>query len=159
MLDACENSLGPEESETLRNLQNFAVFLRNHEKYEEAEKYYALLLKRQEHANGLIHPDTGLSWYSFAKFQNTKGDLAEAEKACRKALDIRTQLEEPDYEDIGNTQLLLAEILANSEQEKEALKMAKAAKKSYKITEDEELVGKADELIKEIQSSVESIRK
>jgi len=61
-----------------------------------------------------------------------------------------------DYGDIGNTQLLLADILANTDQEKEALKMAKAAKKSYKITEDEELVGKADELIKEIQSSVES---
>ena len=37
--------------------------------------------------------------------------------------------------------------------------MAKAAKKSYKITEDEELVGNADELIKEVQSSVESKRK
>ena len=62
------------------------------------------------------------------------------------------------YEDIGKTELLLAEILANTDQEKEALKMAKAAKKSYKITEDEELVGKADELIKEIQSSLESKR-
>jgi len=158
LLDICENSIGPEDSETLRNLQNFAVYLRNHEMYEEAEKYYALLLKRREHADGLIHPDTGSSWYSFAKFQNAKGDLAEAEKACRKAMDILTKLEELNNEDIGNTQLLLAEILANTDQEKEALKMAKAAKKSYKITEDEELVGKADELIKEIQSSVESKR-
>ena len=107
------------------SLQNFAVFLRNHEKYLEAEKYYALLLERRERANGLIHSGTGSSWFSYAKFQSAKGDLTQAEKACRKALDIRTQLEEPDYEDIGNTQLLLAQILLNTNQKKEALKMAR----------------------------------
>ena len=127
-LKGCEKSLGPEASDTLLSLQNFTVFLRNHEKYLEAEKYYALLLERRERANGLIHSGTGSSWFSYAKFQSAKGDLTQAEKACRKALDIRSQLEEPDYEDIGNTQLLLAQILLNTNQKKEALKMAKAAK-------------------------------
>ena len=130
----------------------FEEFLRNQEKYKEAEKNYDLQLERRERANGLIHSGTGSSWFSYAKFQSAKGDLTQAEKACRKALDIRTQLEEPDYEDIGNTQLLLAQILLYTNQKKEALKMAKAARKSYKKTEDEDLVAEAEEIIEQIQS-------
>ena len=147
-----ENIYGDSDYDVLTMLQNYTVFLRNHKFYDDAEKYYALLLERRERANGLIHSGTGSSWFSYAKFQNTKGDLTKAEKACRKALDIRTQLEEPDYEDIGNTQLLLAQILLNKNQKKEALKMAKAARKSYKKTEDEDLVAEAEEIIEQIQS-------
>jgi tetratricopeptide (TPR) repeat protein len=134
------------------------VLLRNMGNYEEAENYFRRALEGRTKVLGETHEDTLFTAYCLASVLNHMERYVEAEKVCRKALDIRSQLEEPDYGDIGNTQLLLADILANTDQEKEALKMAKAAKKSYKITEEEELVGKADELIKEIQSSVESKR-
>ena len=101
---------------------------------------------------------TGSSWYSYALFQNTRGDLKKAKQGCLKALEIRLNI--PDtykteairYKDIGNTQLLLAKIFKQNGDLKKALEMAKTSKESYEINGDIKLIHYSQDFIEEIHS-------
>lgn len=84
-----ETSLGEGHPETLVNLSGYCTFLLEHDCLEEAEKYYRILLQRQEKHLGMRHIAVATTLCELGEALERMGNQ-EAETTLRRALDVAT---------------------------------------------------------------------
>jgi len=85
-MNSCRDLLGSKHPDTLTSISNYAAFLRQHERFDQARPLYKEALAGRREVLGKNHADTLVSMNNFATFLAQQGEYNKAQSLYKEAI-------------------------------------------------------------------------
>jgi tetratricopeptide (TPR) repeat protein len=136
-------NLGPDQSDTLRTMNDLQTVLTQEGHYSQAETLAHEILLRRQRTENEWHPDLGYSWANWGRTLELLGRYSEAEYAERHALSVRLHAYREDHPQVQWARLNLSDALLMEGKVQEGGDLARKALKAFENSVGPDNIGTA----------------